>query len=97
MVNCSNLLGSSSLLTAGMYAAHSWCFLRGIFSVSVEEEKSFEPQWKRGGWNSVLCCYKLQKLLEEKTGFVFFRFPKDKERSKKWVQNSRKEDLLGRT
>ncbi|KAK3879437.1 hypothetical protein Pcinc_015989 [Petrolisthes cinctipes] len=34
---------------------------------------------------------------KKKPDLSFFRFPKDKERSRRWVQHSRREDLLGRT
>ena len=55
-------------------------------------KKSVQKKGKsKGQWCSAINCKNNRSANKD---ISFFRFPKDKQRCKKWVMNSRREDLL---
>ena len=66
-------------------------------SVTLDKTKivsSKKKKQKTGQWCSAINCTNNRMA---NSGMSFFRFPKDKERCKRWVLNSRRQDLLDKS
>ena len=57
-------------------------------------EKEIEKKQSNGQWCSAINCTNNRAANRDMS---FFRFPKDKDRCKRWVINSRRQDLLNKS
>ena len=66
----------------------------GVTSDKTKNVQNEKKKKRAGQWCSAINC-KNNRLTNR--DMSFFRFPKDKERSKRWVLNSRRQDLLDKS